>query len=76
MTPADLPTTEHYRWTQWAGEWWCIPRNSTARFQAVAVLISRRLLIPGGPELQTPAEVRAYYAAQPHMPCPFRFEDV
>ena len=76
MTPDDLPTTDGYRWTQWVGEWWCVPRAETVRFEALAVLVSRRLVITGGgPELTTTAEIRAYYHARPHVPCPFRFEE-
>ena len=72
MTPDDLPCSAGYRWMQWAGEWWCVPVNEpTAKY--VAVFVSRRLLVRHGPELATPSDVRKYYHARPHVPCPFVF---
>jgi hypothetical protein len=74
MTPADLPCKDGYRWMQFAGEWWCVP-DGLAIIDAVAMVVSRRLVLPGGGrDLETPAEVQSYYSARPHVPCPFVFE--
>ena len=74
MTPADLPCKANYHWLQWAGEWWCV-RTGTGYRDALAAIVSRSLIVlNGGPELRTPAEVQSYYSARPLVPCPFVFE--
>ena len=74
MTPADLPCKDGYRWTQFAGEWWCHAADRSHE-EHIAVLAAGRLVTwDWGCEPRTPAEVQSYYSARTHVPCPFVFE--
>lgn len=73
MTPDDLPCKDGHHWEQtyFAREVRPADESHPVRlYQTGVVVIGYGV----GVSCVTPAEVRAYYDARPHVPCPFRFE--